>query len=138
MQQVFKLQNRVVRVMSGTGPRSSCRNLFKKLNTLPVPCQYILSLMLFIIDNQQHFFTNAHVHGLGTRNKNNLYLPVQSLTCVHKGVSCSRVKIFNLLNPSVFLCTTRLNIQKFYMVLALRWVFCSDLGTDSDFYCMCY
>jgi hypothetical protein len=30
---------------------------------------YILSLMLFIIGNKQDFFTNAHVHGLDTRNK---------------------------------------------------------------------
>jgi len=27
--------------------------------------------------------------------------------------------------------TTRFNIQKFYMVLALHWVFCRDLRTDS-------
>jgi len=30
--QVFKLQKRVVRVMSGVGPRPSCRSLFRKLN----------------------------------------------------------------------------------------------------------
>ena len=29
--------------------------------------------------------------------------------------------------------TTRFNIQKFYMVIALRWVFCTDTRTDSDF-----
>jgi hypothetical protein len=83
------------------GPRSSCRNLLKKLNILPVPCQYILSLMLSIIDNQQYFFTNAHVHGLVTRNKNHLYLPALSLTCVQKGVSCSAVKIFNSLPSNI-------------------------------------
>jgi len=37
--QVFKLQ-RVVRIMSGVGPRSSCRSLFGKLNILPIACQY--------------------------------------------------------------------------------------------------
>jgi len=58
-QQVLKLQKRVIRIMSGMGPRSSCRNLFKKLNILPVPSQCILSLMLFIIENQQDFFTSA-------------------------------------------------------------------------------
>jgi hypothetical protein len=52
-QQVFKLQKRVVRVMSGAGPRSSCRSLFRKLNILPTACQYLLSLMLFIVDNQK-------------------------------------------------------------------------------------
>jgi hypothetical protein len=32
---------------------------------------------------------------------------------------------------AVSLRTTRFNTQKFYMVLALRWVFCTDLRTDS-------
>ena len=31
--------------------------------------------------------------------------------------------------------TTRINFQKFYMVLALRWVFCTDLRTNSE---LCY
>jgi hypothetical protein len=68
-QQVFKLQKRVIRIMSGMGPRCLCRNLFLKLNILPVPCQYILSLMLFLMENQQEFLTSAHVHGLDTREK---------------------------------------------------------------------
>ena len=33
----------------------------------------------------------------------------------------------------VCLRTTKFNIQKFYMVLALRCVFCMDLRTDSEF-----
>ena len=75
---VFRLQKRVVRVMSKVGPRSSCRNLFRKLNILPVACQYILSLMLFIVDNLENYPTNDYVHGLDTRNKNNIYLPTSS------------------------------------------------------------
>jgi len=80
--QVFIQQKRVVRVMSGVGPRSSCRSLFRKLNILHIACPYILSLMSFIVDNQKDFLTNAFVHGLDTRNKNHLYLPVVSLSCV--------------------------------------------------------
>ena len=34
---------------------------------------------------------------------------------------------------AVSLRTTRCNFQKFYMALALRWVFCTDIRTDSDF-----
>ena len=45
--------------------------------------------------NQQEFFTNAHIHGFDTRNKNHLHLPAPSLSCVQKGVSCSGVKICN-------------------------------------------
>jgi hypothetical protein len=34
---------------------------------------------------------------------------------------------------AVSLRTTRFNIPKFYMVLTLCWVFCTDLRIDSDF-----
>ena len=44
--------------------------LFRKPNILPIACQYILFLMLYIVDNQKH--------SLDTRNKNHLYLPVVS------------------------------------------------------------
>jgi len=77
--QAFKLQKRVVMVMSDVGPRSSCRSLFRNINILPTACQYILSLMLIIVDNQKHFLANAYVHGLDTRNKNHLYLPLVHL-----------------------------------------------------------
>jgi hypothetical protein len=48
-------EKKVIRIMSGTEPRASCRGLFRKLEILPVPCQYTLSLMLFIIDNPNNF-----------------------------------------------------------------------------------
>ena len=38
-----------------------------------------------------------------------------------------------LYSLAVTLRTARYNIQKFYMVLALRWVFCTDIRTNSDF-----
>jgi hypothetical protein len=91
----------VVRVMSGARPRSSCRSVFRKLNILPIACQYILCLMLFIVENQKDFLTNAYVHSLDTRNKNNLYLLVVSLSCVQKGVPYSGVNIFNSLPSNI-------------------------------------
>ena len=57
--------------------------------------------MLFIVDNQKDFLTNAYVHSLDTRNKNYLYLPVVSLSCVQKRVSYSGVKIFNSLPSNI-------------------------------------
>jgi hypothetical protein len=100
MHQVFKLQ-RTVRVVSGVGLRSSCRGLFRKLKILPLAYQYILSLMLFIIDNLKDFPTNAYVHSLDTRNKNQLSLPTVSLACVQRKVSYSGVRIFNSLPSNI-------------------------------------
>jgi hypothetical protein len=47
---IFKLQNRIMRIMSGVEGRRSCRGLFKKkLDIMIVPRQYIMSLILFVI-----------------------------------------------------------------------------------------
>jgi len=51
---IFILQKQIVRIMAGAYPRTSCRRLFKKLEILPVLWQYVLSLMNFIIDNQEN------------------------------------------------------------------------------------
>jgi hypothetical protein len=40
--------------------------------------------------------------------------------------------VLTLYRLAVSLRTTRFNIQKFYMVLALHLVFCTDLRTDSE------
>ena len=40
--------------------------------------------MLFIVDNQKDFLTNAYVLGLDTRNKNNLYLSAVSYIVLKK------------------------------------------------------
>ena len=96
-----KMQKRVIRIMAGVGPRSLCRNLFRKLNILPVVCQYILSLTLFIVDNQESYPTNAYVRGIETRNRNHLHLPSVSLSCVQKGVFYSGARLFNNLPENI-------------------------------------
>jgi hypothetical protein len=50
---------------------------------------------------QKNFQTNLSVHGLDTRNKNQLYLPISSLSCLQKGVSYSAMKIFNSLPNNI-------------------------------------
>jgi len=48
---VFLIQKRAIRIMLRLGPRSSCRDGFKNLDILTVPCLYIYALMLFAIKN---------------------------------------------------------------------------------------
>ena len=56
---IFTLQKKIVRIMAGAQPRTLCRSLFKQLEILPVSCQYMLSLMNFIIRN---FFKKIHLY----------------------------------------------------------------------------
>jgi hypothetical protein len=45
-------QTQTFRIMEGCGNRVSYRNLFKKLQILPFTSQYILSLLMFVVQNK--------------------------------------------------------------------------------------
>jgi hypothetical protein len=45
---IFTLQKKIIRIVVGAQPGTACRSLFKKLEILPIPCQYIFSLINFI------------------------------------------------------------------------------------------
>jgi len=51
----FTLQRTIIRIMAGAQPRTSCRSSFRQLEIPPLSCQYILSLMSFIVDNKEIF-----------------------------------------------------------------------------------
>jgi hypothetical protein len=83
------------------GNRESCRELFKKLNILPVHSQYIQSLLLFVVKNVEMFKPNSVVHTINTRRSSDLYLPATHLSKVQKGVYHSGIKVFNCLPPRI-------------------------------------
>jgi hypothetical protein len=102
--------------MVGAHPRTSCRRLFKKLDILTVPSQYIYSLMSFFIGNQEKFQTNSSVHNINTINKHHLHRPVANLSCFQKGASYCGIRIFNSLPRSM----TNLKNEKTQFKVALK------------------
>jgi len=83
--------------MEGCGNRVSCRNLFKKLEILILMSQYILSLLMFVVQNKKYFLTNNDSHNIDTRQRNDLHLPQANLTIYQRGAQYLRIKIFNIL-----------------------------------------
>ena len=73
---IFRInKKKAIRIMEGCGNRVLCRNLFKKLQILPLTSQYMLSLLMFVVQNKNFFLTNNEDHNLDTRQRNHLYLP---------------------------------------------------------------
>jgi hypothetical protein len=66
--------------------RDSCRQLFKTIQILPLPSQYILTLLLFVVKNRSQHRTNSEVHDLNTRQHYNLHQPLSNLVKYQKGV----------------------------------------------------
>jgi len=66
--------------MEGCGSRVSCRNLFKTLQILLLTSQYMLSLLMFVVQNKNVFSTSIKNHNIDTTERNNLYPPQANLT----------------------------------------------------------
>jgi hypothetical protein len=98
---IFKLQKRVIRIITQSRMRDSCRDLFKRLSILPLYSQYIFSISMFVLKNKYLFTTNNQVHNLHTRSKTNLHPPIAHLTKFQKGAYYSGIKIFNNLPSEI-------------------------------------
>jgi len=98
---IFKIQRRIIRIITNTGSRDSCRHLFKQLQILSLPSQYIFSLLVFVNKNRGLFQSNSEIHDLNTRFNHNLHLPSKNLTSVHKAVPYSGSKIYNHLPSNI-------------------------------------
>jgi hypothetical protein len=70
---IFRLQKKIIRIMLGCRSRTSCRVLFRKLKILPLASQYIFTLMLFVVKNNDLFILNSDKYNSGTKQSNNLY-----------------------------------------------------------------
>ena len=92
---IFKIQKWVIGITTNSRMRDSCRELFKKLEILPLYSQYIFSISIFVTKNKHLLYTNNQIHSIHTRFKTNLHPPTANLTKFQKGVYHSAIKIFN-------------------------------------------
>jgi hypothetical protein len=114
-------QKEIIRIMTGSRPKTSCKLLFQSLEILTVHSQYILSLMKFLLQNQEMFASNTEVHNINTRNKLKLHRLISYLTLYQKGVYNMSIRIFNKLpkyianlvgNKRIFIATLRQYLVK--------------------------
>jgi hypothetical protein len=115
LNKVFFLQKRMVRIMLGLDYRSSCRTWFRKCDILTVPCLYILSFAMFVINNP-YLETNLSLHVIDTRQKNQLHKPLIRFSSIQKGVVCCAINVFNKLP----LCVIQLKQNKVQFKNALK------------------
>jgi hypothetical protein len=61
---IFKIQKRIIRVITNSGRCDSRFDLYKKLQILPLPSQYMFSLLVFVNKNRSCFISNCEVHDI--------------------------------------------------------------------------
>jgi len=72
---IFKLQKRVVRIITNIRSKDSCREQCKKLQMLPLQSNYVHSSLLFVIKSNDMFEHNCEIHTISTSNRSNLNPP---------------------------------------------------------------
>ena len=79
---IFKLQKRAIRAIMQVTKTTSCKQYFKSLHVLPLPCLYIYETLVYMKSNSNTFITNANVHSYNTRRKEDLYIvPCNTSLC---------------------------------------------------------
>jgi hypothetical protein len=100
-EKIFKMQKRVIRIITNSRVRDLCRQLLKKMKILTLYSQHIFSLLIYVIKNKHLFNTNDQMHSVHTRFKTNLHPPIANVTKFQKGVYHSGIKILNNLPHNI-------------------------------------
>ena len=117
---LFRLQKRAVRYLAnvsynpttpGTFYKDSCRPLFTRFNILPLPCIYIYSITMYVIQNK-HVERNVETHSHLLRGNNVTNLSVKNMS--DKSPVSMGVRIFNKLPADI---KARLTKQDFAVKL---------------------
>jgi hypothetical protein len=87
--------------MVGCKSHHSSKGLFVNLEILPLPSQYIFSLLLFLNKNRKQFKANSEIYHCAAWQQLNFYQPSANLTQYQNGVYYQGVKVFNMLPPHI-------------------------------------
>ena len=77
---IFRQQKKILRILTKSKKTESCRKLFKEMKILPFYCQYIFSLLMYVVNNKHSFTKNLEIHSHNTRNASNLHVPAATLS----------------------------------------------------------
>jgi hypothetical protein len=95
------MQKRIIRIITNSTKRASCRALFNELNILPLQVQYILSMSMSVITNKELFTFNSLLHNCSTGTIYDLHYPQTNLAQFQKRICYMRIKIFNHLPTNI-------------------------------------
>jgi hypothetical protein len=99
---------------------------------LPLQSQYIVSPLLFVVDNGDYFKVNSEIHNINTRNKSNPHLSISNLS-VYQKETYSEIRVLNSL-PSQIKDLSH-NINQFKRALKNFLYFHSFYTLDGCFSC---
>ena len=116
---IFRLQKKILRIMTKSKKTESCRKLFKEMEILPFYSQYIFSLLMYVVKNKHLFAKNWEIHSHNTRTANDLHVPAANTSKYKKGAYYMGSKIYNQLPNHI---KSLVNKEKIFKKALLRFL----------------
>ncbi|XP_061729284.1 uncharacterized protein LOC133534207 [Cydia pomonella] len=101
---VFRMQKRAIRAIAGVPDDVSCRELFKELDILPLPCEHIFQVALFTYKNYDAFRQRGVNESRAMRSNKLAHLlvtPAHKLRRSEKSVYISGPSVYNRLPDTI-------------------------------------
>lgn len=95
-QRVFVVQKRIIRMLFGLEPRTSCRQIFISHRILTAPCIYLYFLLSYIHEKPGLIRRSAY-HSYPTRNNNKINLEKHHHTFFERSPQYSGSRLYNVL-----------------------------------------
>ena len=94
---LFSLQRKAIRILANINYRDDCKEQFKNLQILTLPCIYILKCLLYVKTNLHLYKQHSDYHSYFTRNKDALCPRSIRLSKSKNAAEYYSVKFFNKL-----------------------------------------
>lgn len=122
---IFLLQKKVIRIMCKVDQQTSCRNLFRKLGILPLPCIYISEMVSWIKYYRGKLKCNSDLHEHDTRHKTDLHpLTCRTNMTKNNGINMA-ITLYNRLPKHIKKLDTKHQFKKSVKKYLLQNVFYS-------------
>jgi hypothetical protein len=128
---IFQLQKKIIRTMTGSTSRASCKPLFKTLGILTMLSQYILSLMTFLANTLEYFTFQSSIHGKNTRGRVQIQKPIANLTSYQRDVYYASITAFNALPVYI---VSQVTNRKYFINKLKAFLLDKTLYTNEEYF----
>jgi hypothetical protein len=100
-------QKSIIKAMTEFNVRTPCRNLFRKLEILTLPSQFIYSTMKFLSSNLDQFIFNSSVYNINTRLRLKLHKSTAKLKMTQRSTHKNYINIYSKLPDNLAYLITK-------------------------------
>lgn len=98
---IFGLQRKAIRILCGYGYRDDCREAFRNIQVLTLPCAYIQKVLLYVKRNEQSLKQRKDIHQYSTRQAKELVEARVTKNRCRMGTNYWGLKCYNALPNSL-------------------------------------